>query len=53
VWELPGGVAAGLAGRLDMGAVAAVGHSYGGATVAAAAASLPSLRAAVSLDPWW
>ncbi|EFJ50670.1 hypothetical protein VOLCADRAFT_120568 [Volvox carteri f. nagariensis] len=53
VRELPPAVADSLRGRLDLRRVAVAGHSYGGATAAAAAASLPYFKAAVSLDPWW
>ena len=42
-----------LRGRLDLGCLAAMGHSYGGATVTALAAEDPSWAAAVALDPWW
>ncbi|GIM11055.1 hypothetical protein Vretimale_14412 [Volvox reticuliferus] len=51
--ELPAAVANSLRGRLDLERAAVAGHSYGGATAAAAAASLPYFKAAVSLDPWW
>ncbi|GLC73753.1 hypothetical protein PLESTF_001415400 [Pleodorina starrii] len=51
--ELPAAVADSLRGRLDMQRAVVAGHSYGGATAAAAAAALPYFRAAVSLDPWW
>ncbi|KXZ55905.1 hypothetical protein GPECTOR_2g1456 [Gonium pectorale] len=53
VQELPAGWAEGLRGRLDLSRAAVIGHSYGGATAAAAAAQLPCFAAAVSLDPWW
>lgn len=37
-----------------MSRVSAVGHSYGGATSALAAAELyPEIKAAVAMDPWW
>ena len=42
-----------LAGRLDMCCTAIGGHSYGGATAAATAATDPRIRACVTLDPWW
>lgn len=42
-----------LAGRLDMDAAAAVGHSYGGATVTALVSEDPRFKAAVAFDPWW
>jgi hypothetical protein len=45
--------AAFFAGALDLACLAAVGHSYGGATVAEAAASEPAFASAVALDPWW
>ncbi|KAI8114257.1 hypothetical protein M9434_002383 [Picochlorum sp. BPE23] len=38
---------------MDTRCLAAVGHSYGGATVAGLCSSDPSYRCAVSLDPWW
>ncbi|KAG2500884.1 hypothetical protein HYH03_001644 [Edaphochlamys debaryana] len=51
--EVPSAVASGLEGQLDLSRTAVVGHSYGGATAAAAAAMLPDLKAAICLDPWW
>lgn len=42
-----------LRGLLNMGAVAAMGHSYGGATIAALCAEDPRFGCAVALDPWW
>lgn len=51
--ELPRSVASTLAGRLDLGRAAVVGHSYGGATAAAVAACLDGVQCAVALDPWW
>ena len=33
--------------------LAIAGHSFGGATIGAAAAKDPAPRAAVALDPWW
>lgn len=39
-----------LAGRLDTDHIAAVGHSFGGATAVAAAALDPRIRAAVNID---
>ncbi len=42
-----------LEGRLDMSCIAAVGHSYGGATVASLVAEDPLFRCAVALDPWY
>eukprot|EP00887_Chlorella_sp_A99_P006542 scaffold3.g6542.t1 len=42
-----------LAGGLDLCCFAAMGHSYGGATVAALVAEEPSWACGVALDPWW
>lgn len=42
-----------LADTLDLRCLAAVGHSYGGATVSALCAEEPLFRCAVALDPWW
>jgi platelet-activating factor acetylhydrolase len=42
-----------LTGALDTRCVAAVGHSYGGATTAALCSEDPFFRCAVCLDPWW
>ena len=42
-----------LAGRLDMRCTAVGGHSYGGATAVATAATDARVRACVTLDPWW
>ena len=41
------------AGALDLRCLAAVGHSYGGATAAAVVAEDPTFRCGVCLDPWW
>lgn len=38
---------------LDFTRVAAVGHSYGGATAALTASQHPQFQACVCLDPWW
>eukprot|EP00892_Ulva_mutabilis_P009699 jgi/Ulvmu1/7100/UM034_0004.1 len=46
----------GLRGRLDTDSVVLCGHSYGGATVAEVAASLPpehAPSAAIMIDPWY
>lgn len=53
--QLAGGAAAStfLQGRLNLKEVALVGHSFGGATVTAAAAGDLQFRAVVALDPWW
>eukprot|EP01024_Parvocaulis_polyphysoides_P033819 TRINITY_DN29989_c1_g4_i1.p1 TRINITY_DN29989_c1_g4~~TRINITY_DN29989_c1_g4_i1.p1 ORF type:complete len:422 (-),score=42.48 TRINITY_DN29989_c1_g4_i1:177-1442(-) len=40
-------------GRLDLDKVAAVGHSYGGATVAEAMATYKNIKLCVSLDPYF
>ena len=42
-----------FAGRLDMRCTAIGGHSYGGATAVATAATDARIRACVTLDPWW
>lgn len=42
-----------LKGKLDLRCIAAVGHSYGGATVAGLCAEDPLYRCGVCLDPWW
>jgi dienelactone hydrolase len=42
-----------LAGALDLRCLAAVGHSYGGATTAALVSEDPLFRAGICLDPWW
>lgn len=42
-----------LVDRLDMRCVAACGHSYGGATVAAVCSEEPFFRCGICLDPWW
>lgn len=42
-----------FAGCLDLRCLAAVGHSYGGATTAALCAEDPLFRCGVCLDPWW
>lgn len=42
-----------LRNRIDWESVAAVGHSYGGATVAALCAVDDEIRCGISLDPWW
>jgi platelet-activating factor acetylhydrolase len=42
-----------LAGALDLRCLAAVGHSYGGATTAALVSEDPLFRCGVCLDPWW
>ena len=42
-----------LVGALDLRCLAAVGHSYGGATVAALVSEDPAFRCGVCLDPWW
>lgn len=42
-----------LRGRVDLTRVAAVGHSYGGATAALAASEHAGIKAGVALDPWW
>ena len=47
-----GGLADLFKGRLDLGRVAVVGHSYGGATAALVTATEGSVRAGVCLDPW-
>lgn len=38
---------------MDTRCLAALGHSYGGATVAELCSSDPSYSCGVSLDPWW
>ena len=40
-------------GCLDLRCIAACGHSYGGATVAAFCAEEPLVRCGICLDPWW
>jgi platelet-activating factor acetylhydrolase len=42
-----------LAGALDLRCVAAIGHSYGGATAASLCAEDPDFRCALAYDPWW
>lgn len=42
-----------FAGRLDTRCTAIGGHSYGGATAVATAATDTRIRACVTLDPWW
>uniref|UniRef100_A0A1D2A011 1-alkyl-2-acetylglycerophosphocholine esterase n=2 Tax=Auxenochlorella protothecoides TaxID=3075 RepID=A0A1D2A011_AUXPR len=42
-----------LCGSVDLGCVAAAGHSYGGATVAMLAAEDARFKAAIAFDPWW
>ena len=42
-----------LEGCIDMRCIAAIGHSYGGATVAALCCEDPLYRLGVCLDPWW
>lgn len=42
-----------FAGALDLRCLAAVGHSYGGATVAALVSEDSAFRCGVCLDPWW
>ena len=42
-----------LAGALDLRCLAAVGHSYGGATTALLVAEDPLFRCGICLDPWW
>mgnify|MGYP006288002259 CR=1 FL=1 len=42
-----------FAGLLDLDSVSLAGHSYGGVTAAAAAATLPWVKAVVTLCPWW
>ena len=42
-----------LAGQVDLDSVAIGGHSYGGATAVAMAATDSRLKACVTLDPWW
>lgn len=57
---LPGlGLGSGLdpgslfAGRLQMGAVSLMGHSYGGASITALGAEDARFKCGVALDPWW
>ena len=40
-------------GKIEMRCLAAVGHSYGGATVAGLVSEDPMFRCGISLDPWW
>ena len=42
-----------LAGRLAMGSVALMGHSYGGASITALVAEDARFGCGVALDPWW
>ena len=42
-----------LAGGLDFECLAAVGHSFGGATITALCAEDAAFKCAVALDPWW
>jgi len=46
-------VAGFLAGRLDLASIAIGGHSYGGATAVAMAATDARIKAVIALDPWW
>lgn len=40
-------------GAMDLRCLAAVGHSFGGATTAALVSEDPMFRCGVCLDPWW
>ncbi|CAK0779417.1 hypothetical protein CVIRNUC_004768 [Coccomyxa viridis] len=42
-----------FAGRLQMGCVALMGHSYGGASVAGLTAEDGRFACGIALDPWW
>lgn len=42
-----------LHGMLDLRCIAAIGHSYGGATTAALISEDPLFRCGICLDPWW
>lgn len=40
-------------GVLDLKCLAAVGHSYGGATITALCSEDPMYRCGIAYDPWW
>lgn len=40
-------------GKIEMRCLAAIGHSYGGATVAGLVSDDPMFRCGICLDPWW
>ena len=42
-----------FAGRLQMGCVALMGHSYGGASIAGLTAEDGRFACGIALDPWW
>lgn len=42
-----------LHGMLDLRCIAAIGHSYGGATTAGLISEDPLFRCGICLDPWW